>query len=138
MLTANNWSRPMYRLLAATLLILASPAAAAPDWRQSRDVEVRLSNYDIEPGTMRLKAGEPVRLRLVNISQSDHSFSAGQLFEAAQLRSRDRRLVSGGSVNVPAGDVREVVLVPAAGRYRARCGNLLHRILGMSSEIIVE
>jgi uncharacterized cupredoxin-like copper-binding protein len=129
----------MYRLLAATLLALAAaPAAGAPEWRQARDVEVRLSSFDIEPGTIRLKAGEPVRLRLVNISQGDHSFSAGDFFAAGQLRSRDAKAVSDGSVTVPAGDVREVVLVPAPGRYSARCGNLLHRILGMRSDIVVE
>jgi plastocyanin len=129
----------MYRLLAAGLLALAvAPAAAAAEWRQARDVEVRLSNFDIEPGAIRLKAGEPVRLRFVNTSQSDHSFSADEFFAAGQLRRRDTKVVRGGGVNVRAGDVREVLLVPAAGRYRARCGNILHRILGMSSEIIVE
>jgi uncharacterized cupredoxin-like copper-binding protein len=127
----------MYRLLVPALLI-ASPAAAAPDWRQSRDYEVRLSNNDIEPRRIQLRAGEPVRLRLVNVDPTRHSFSAPEFLSQAQLRSRDKRWISGGSIVVPAGDVREVVLVPAPGRYRARCGNLLHRILGMSSEIIVE
>jgi len=129
----------MYRLLAAALLLAAAaPASAAPEWRQSRDYEVRLSNFHIEPGTMRFKAGEPVRLRLVNISPTDHSFSADGFFRSAQIRNRDKKVVGDGSVAVRAGDVREVVLVPAAGRYRARCGSLFHRILGMSSEIIVE
>ena len=126
----------MSLLLAA--LILAAPAASAPEWRQSREVEVRLSSFDIDPGTMRLKAGEPVRLRLVNTSQSSHSFSAPDFFRAARLRSRDQRRVTDGSIDVPAGDAREVALVPAAGRYRARCSNVLHWILGMRSEIIVE
>ena len=119
-------------------LILAAPGASAPEWRQSREVEVRLSSFDIDPGTMRLKAGEPVRLRLVNTSQSSHSFSAPDFFRAAQVRSRDQRRVTDGSIDVPAGDAREVALVPAAGRYRARCSNVLHWILGMRSEIIVE
>nr|WP_295373022.1 cupredoxin domain-containing protein [uncultured Sphingosinicella sp.] len=127
----------MYRLLIPALLI-ASPAAAAPDWRQSRDFEVRLSNNDIEPQRIQLRAGEPVRLRIVNIDQTGHSFSAGAFLSRAQVRNRDKRWISGGSIAVPAGDVREVVLVPAPGRYRARCGNLVHRILGMSSEIVVE
>ena len=126
----------MSLLLAA--LILAAPAASAPEWRQSREVEVRLSSFDIDPGTMRLKAGEPVRLRLVNTSQSSHSFSAPDFFRAARLRSRDQRRVTDGSIDVPAGDAREVALVPAAGHYRARCSNVLHWILGMRSEIIVE
>ena len=129
----------MSLLLAALMLAAATaPAASAPEWRQSRDVEVRLSSFDIEPETIRLAAGEPVRLRLVNTSQGSHSFSAPDFFRAAQLRSRDQRRVPNGSIDVPAGDAREVALVPAAGRYRARCGNVLHWILGMRSEIIVE
>lgn len=127
----------MYRLL-IPLLLIASPAAAAPDWRQSRDYEVRLSNNDIEPRRIQLRAGEPVRLRFVNLDPTGHSLSAGDFFSRAQIRNRDKRWVSGGRIAVPAGDVREVVLVPAPGRYRARSGNLLHRILGMSSEIVVE
>ena len=128
----------MFRLLATLLALSAVPAAAATEWRQAREVEVRLSNFDMAPGTIMLRAGEPVRLRLVNISQSDHSFSADSFFAAGQLRNRDAKAVSGGSINVPAGDVREVVLVPAAGRYRARCGHFLHWMLGMRSEIVVE
>lgn len=129
----------MHRLLVPALLLLAAaPAGGAPEWRQSRDFEVRLSSFDIEPGTMRLRAGEPLRLRLVNVSQGDHSFSAGEFFERAQIRNRDRQALSDGSITVRANDVREVVLVPAAGRYSARCGNFIHWILGMRSEIIVE
>lgn len=129
----------MYRLLAAALAALAAaPATGQTDWRQAREVEIRLSSFDIEPGTIRFAAGEPVRLRLVNISQGAHSFSAPDLFRAAQLRSRDERHVARGQVVVPAGDVREIVLVPARGRYGARCGNVLHWILGMRSNIVVE
>lgn len=126
-------------LLAATIAaLLAAPAAGAPEWRQARDFEVRLSNFDIEPAAMTLRAGEPVRLRLVNVSQAEHSFSASEFFRAAEIRGRDAQAISRGSIIVPAGDVREVVLVPAPGRYRARCSNLLHWILGMRSEIVVE
>ena len=129
----------MPRLLAAmTLLLAAAPAGGATEWRQSRDVEVRLSSFDIEPGTIRLKAGEPVRLNLVNVSQGDHSFSAPGFFRAAQVRSRDQRKLADGGIEVPAGDAREVVLVPTPGRYSARCGNFIHWILGMRSEIIVQ
>ena len=128
----------MFRLITAAILALAAPASAATDWRQSRDYEVRLVNFDIAPGTMQLKAGEPVRLRLLNGSNTAHSFSADQFFASAQLRNRDKKLVSNGKVDVPAGEVRELVLVPAAGRYHARCSNPLHRIFGMSSDIVVE
>jgi plastocyanin len=118
--------------------IIAAPAAAAPDWRQAREVEVLLSNLDIQPETIRLKAGQPVRLRFVNNSHIPHSFGAGGFFRKAEYRNRDKGGVGSGSVQVGPGDTLEVVLVPVAGRYSASCSNLYHRIMGMRARIIVE
>ena len=132
------WCRPMIRLLSLGLALLATPALAAPEWRQARDYEVRLSSFDIEPRTMRFRAGEPLRLRLVNVSGQAHSFDADGFFGAAQVRGREARAIRGGKVVVPPNDVREILLVPSAGRYSAHSGSLLARILGMSSRIIVE
>ena len=129
----------MHRLcLLLSMSIIAAPAAAAPDWRQAREVDVLLSNLDIEPETIRLKAGQPVRMRFVNNSHIPHSFGAGGFFRKAQYRNRDRGGVGGGPVEVGAGDTVEVVLIPAAGRYSASCGNLFHRVMGMRARIIVE
>ena len=129
----------MHRLcLLASLSLIAAPAAAQTDWRQAREVDVLLSNLDIQPETIRLRAGEPVRLRFVNNSHIAHSFSAGGFFKASQYRSRDKGRVGGGSVEVGPGDTKEVVLVPAKGRYSARCSNLFHRVMGMTAKIVVE
>jgi hypothetical protein len=87
---------------------------------------------------MRFRAGEPLRLRLVNVSQQAHSFDAGGFFASAEVRGRESRSVRGGKVTVPPNDVREILLVPKAGRYSAHAGSLLSRVLGMSSRIIVE
>ena len=130
--------RAMRALLLPVLLFLPVPALAAPEWRQARDVELRISNFDFTPAAINLRAGEPIRLRLVNISPTTHSFDADAFFARAQLRSREARIVADGKVVVPANDVREILLVPAPGRYRARSGNLITRLLGMSSQIIVE
>jgi hypothetical protein len=54
------------------------------------------------------------------------------------VRGREARSVRGGKVTVPPNDVREILLVPKAGRYSAHAGSLLSRVLGMSSRIIVE
>lgn len=102
------------------------------------EYDVLLSTYDIQPGEIRLKAGEPVRLRFVNTSNQGLTFSAGGFFRAAQLRRRDSAIVRGGAVAVPALSTRTIVLVPKAGRYKAQGANLLHRLLGMSGRIIVE
>ena len=120
------------------LISLASPAAAAPDWRQAREYDVLLSSFDIQPGTIQLRAGEPLRLRLINNSVEPHSFSAGSFFRASEVRSRESALVAGGSVTVGPGETREILLVPKAGRYSARCPNFFHRIMGMKTRIVVE
>ncbi|HEX8467055.1 MAG TPA: hypothetical protein VF620_04545 [Allosphingosinicella sp.] len=118
-------------------LFLVSPAAAQ-EWRMAPEYDVLLTTYDIQPGEIRLKAGEPVRLRFVNNSNQGLKFSAGDFFRDSKLRRRDSALVKGGSLEVPALSTRTLVLVPKAGRYRATGANLLHRLLGMSGRIIVE
>ncbi len=117
---------------------IASPASAAPEWRQAREYEVLLSSFDIEPPAMTFAAGEPLRLRLINNSTIPHSFSAGDFFRAGEVRPRERQLVSSGKVEVGPGQTREILIVPAKGRYSARCSNLVHRVMGMSARIVVE
>ncbi len=124
--------------LLSFLLLFPAPAAAAPDWRQAREYDVLLSSFDIQPPRMTFKAGEPLRLRLINNSVEPHSFSAGAFFRGSEVRTRERALVAGGSVTVGPGETREILLVPKAGRYTARCPNLFHRIMGMRARIIVE
>ena len=127
----------MRRLLLPLALLIASPAAAQ-DWRMAPEYDVQLSTYDIQPQDIRLRAGEPVRLRFVNNSNQRLTFSAGGFFRSARMRRRDSGLVRGGSVSVPPLSTRTVVLVPRPGRYRVQGANLLHRVLGMNARIIVE
>jgi len=127
----------MRSLFLPLALLLASPAAAQ-DWRTAPEYDVLLTTYDIQPGEIRLRAGEPVRLRFVNTTNQGLSFSAGGFFRNAQLRRRDSALVRDGSIEVPPLSTRTVVLVPKAGRYKATGANFLHRLLGMSGRIIVE
>jgi plastocyanin len=127
----------MRRLLLLIALLAAAPAAAQ-EWRMAPEIDVQLSAYDIQPRDIRLKAGEPVRLRFVNSSNQGLTFSAGDFFRSARLRRRDSGLVRGGAVRVPPLSTRTVVLVPRAGRYRTQGANILHRMLGMSGRIIVE
>ena len=119
------------------LVLAPTSALAAPDWRQAREYEVLLSSFDIQPKTMEFSAGQPVRLRLINNSSISHGFSAAEFFRSGEVRAREQKLVANGSVEVPPGDTREVLIVPVAGEYRARCPNLLHRVLGMSARIVV-
>ena len=127
----------MRSLLLPLALLLAAPAAAQ-EWRMAPEYDVQLTAYDIQPGEIRLRAGEPVRLRFVNSSNQGLTFAAGDFFRSSKLRRRDSRLVKGGSVRVPPLSTRTIVLVPRPGRYAARGANILHRMLGMSGRIIVE
>jgi plastocyanin len=129
--------RPLLSLAAFALGVTAS-AAAAQDWRGAREYEVLLTSFDVQPDEIRLKAGEPVRLRLVNTSNQGHSFSAEAFFKGASMRKRDAGMVKGGQIVVPPLSTREVILVPKPGRYKATSGNFLHRLMGMSARIVVE
>jgi plastocyanin len=123
--------------LLVCLIAIASPAFGQ-EWRQAPEYDVLLTSYDIQPKTIRLKAGEPVRLRFVNDSNQRHDFSAKSFFRRSQLRGRDAELVADGSLDVGPLSARTIALVPRAGRYKAASGNLLHRLLGMRGTIVVE
>lgn len=128
------------RILAGLVLasLFAVPAAAA-EWRQAREYELRLSGFDIEPADIRLRAGEPVRLRFVNHGSVGYRLSAPAFFRNARLRTRDvRTLGRRGTISLAPGETREILLVPAPGRYAMRSRNLFHRVLGMRGRIIVE
>lgn len=120
------------------IFLAGSAAAQQPEWRAAPEYDVLLAPYRYEPETIRLEAGRPVKLRFVNQGQATYSFSAEDFFAAARLRSGDAEHVAGGRLRLAPGERRTIALVPARGRYRARSGNLLHRLLGMSAEIVVE
>ena len=121
--------------LSLLLILPASAAANQPAAVQPRIVEVRLSSFDYTPRTIRLRAGQPVVLRLVNTGGGGHNFAAPQFFAAARLI--EAGALRNGKVEVPSRQTREVRLVPARGRYRLRCTHTLHSALGMRGEIVV-
>jgi len=131
------------KLLPLLVLVLAAPAAVAtaqqqPEWRQSAEYDVLLRPFAYEPRVIRLDAGRPVRLRFVNSGQAPLTFRAPEFFRRSQVRAGDADLVAAGSLSLAPGERRTIVLVPQAGRYRVRSANLMHRLLGMSGEIVVE
>jgi hypothetical protein len=128
----------MRPFLLPALLMLAAAPAAAQEWRSAPEYDVLLTTYDIAPEEIRLKADRPVRLRFVNTSNQALVFSAGGFFKAAQMRRRDGDVVKGGTVAVPPLATQTVVLVPRKGRYKARGGSFVHRLMGMRGRIVVE
>lgn len=132
---------PRRILFLLAFLVALPPAQAAqqqPEWRQSSEYDVLLRPFGFEPRVIRLEAGRPVRLRFVNSGQASLSFRAPAFFASARLRPRDAGLGSSGVLRLAPGERRTIALVPVAGRYRVRSGNLVHRLRGMSGEIVVE
>lgn len=125
-------------LLCLSLSAAAAVPAAGQEWRSAPEYDVLLTSYDIEPGTIRLKAGQPVRLRFVNNSNQGHSFAARQFFRDSRLRRRDAVRVADGSLDVPPLSTETIVLVPKAGRYAVGGRSFLSRLLGMKARIVVE
>ena len=121
------------RKIVPMLLLLAVPAAAqAP---AGRTVEVELSSFAFTPGTIRLRAGEPVMLRLTNSGRGGHNFSAPEFFAASQPSGAPLR---DGAIEVPSRQTIMVRVVPRRGSYRLRCTHTLHTAFGMRGEILVE
>src|SRR5579872_1975444 len=74
-------------------------------------ITVQMSNFEFDPSDIRLKVGLPVRLRLVNVSNGGHNFSAPSFF-AASGSSPSSSASQNGTVEVPAHQTVEIVSVP--------------------------
>ena len=128
------------RLLLLLLALLAAMPASAeePNWHAAPEYDVLMRPFDYEPSTIRLTAGQAVKLRFINQGQATFSFAAEPFFRASQIRAGDLAIVTDGQCEVAPGEQRVIALIPAPGHYQARSSNLAHRMLGMSAEIIVE
>ena len=135
----------MRRWLAALLIALAPGLG----WAQGRTaparelsvgpqtITIRLSNFSFEPEHLRLRAGVPVRLRLVNESGGGHDFSAPAFF-AASAYFAGSVAPPEGRVDVAGKSAAEISIVPERpGRYRVECTHFLHSLFGMTATIDV-
>lgn len=130
--------RLMVAVCALAIPVAAAGPAAAQEWPTAPEYDVLLTSYAIQPQVLKLKAGEPVKLRFVNNSNEPHRFAAGAFFARAELRGRDRDMVRHGEVAVPPLSERTVALVPRAGRYPMSGAPLAQRLLGMHGRIVVQ
>jgi plastocyanin len=128
----------MRRFLPLLLLLAAAPAQREPEWRTAPELDVLLRPWAIDPATIRLEAGQPVKLRFVNQGHATHSFSASEFFRASRLRGRDRDVAERGGLRLAPGERRTIALVPARGRYGAGSPNITQWALGMRGVIVVE
>lgn len=120
--------------LIALLLALPLPALAQDSPAPQR-VDITLSSFAFAPREIRLTAGRPVILHLVNTGGGGHNFSAPQFFAAASGVSGP---VAEGEIEVAGNQSVEIRLTPARGSYRLRCTHTMHTAFGMRGTILVE
>ena len=118
-------------------LALALPVAALAQ-NGPPVVEVRLSSFDFDPATIRLRAGQPIVLRLTNTGSGGHNFAAPQFFAAAAIVEGQGVPIRDGAIEVGSRQTVSVRLTPARGTYRLRCTHTMHSMFGMRGEIVVE
>jgi plastocyanin len=104
---------------------------------EAKTITVRLSSFAFTPDHLRLKAGVPVRLRLVNESNGGHDFSAPAFFAASRPLPNSWSPPD-GDVAVGSNKTVEIALVPRTpGTYRVECTHFLHSLFGMHGTVEV-
>ena len=119
------------RIAAAALVSLAAPAASQP---APPIITIALDSFAYAPRPIVLAAGRPVRMHFVNRSGSGHDFTARRFFQSARIL---RGAIPEGQVELAGHATAAIELVPARGRYKVYCSHFGHKLMGMSTEIIV-
>ena len=124
------------QLFLIPLLALTASSAMA---QSTATVPVQLSNYRFTPNQIVLQHGRPYVLSLTNAAEGGHNFASPSFFAAASVAAADQALIKKGSVEVPAGQVREIHFVaPGPGQYDLKCTHFLHAGFGMKGTIVVQ
>jgi plastocyanin len=123
---------------ASTHRITPQLAAEGADFAQATPLRVRLSSFRFTPATLRLQAGRPYALTLVNTSSMEHTFAAPEFFATAQVRPDEAARIASGEVQLAQRQSVTLHLIPRAGAYDFACTKFGHATLGMRGKIIVE
>jgi uncharacterized cupredoxin-like copper-binding protein len=125
------------RIISVALALLPYlPASAAPADQQ---IDVALSNFSFAPNMLHLQRNTSYTLHLMNTASGGHSFSAPQLFAAAQIAPEDSGKIANGRIEIPAGQAVDIHLTPmTAGSYAIVCTHFLHQSFGMHGTAIIE
>lgn len=116
--------------LAAALSVLPGIAQAAPVARAT----ITLESHRFAPAPIYLAGGVPVRMVFINRAGKSHDFTAREFFRSSRILTGR---VRNGEVDVAPGRTTVVDLIPARGTYKVHCSKFGHRMLGMSTMIIV-
>ena len=120
------------------LPLMIAATTSAPAQPAPRTVSVQLSSFDFTPRDIRLRAGEPIVLRLTNTGNGGHNFSAPSFFRAAAIAPGQGVAIDRGAIEVPGHRTVSLRLTPGRGNYRLRCTHTLHTAFGMKGRITVD
>ena len=127
-------------LLALSGAAVSSAVLPAPLVAQAgpQRVEIVLANFSFTPSEIRLAAGTPVTLHLVNRGSGGHNFMAREFFTAASMGCRHAHKTGHeGRGRTGQGRGYGHHADPAAGSYKVKCGYFLHAGFGMKGTITV-
>ena len=118
-------------LLTAALALLPGMAVSKPP---SARATIILESHRYAPAPIYLAGGVRTRLIFINRAGKTHDFTAREFFGTSRILAG--RVVR-GEVSVPPGRSRVVDLIPTRGTYKVHCSEFGHRLLGMSTMVIV-
>jgi uncharacterized cupredoxin-like copper-binding protein len=123
-------------LLALPLVLIGAQPATS---QTPTVIGVQLTSFSFTPKTILLDHGHDYVLRLANVADGGHDFTAHEFFAASAVADADRHFIIDGVVEVPSGQVREIHLTApdAAGSYHLKCSHSFHKMFGMSGSIVV-
>jgi plastocyanin len=121
-------------------------ALATADWSRMVDVTIEMHDYGYRPREVRLRAGQPYRLRLANNGGVSHYFTAPEFLATVAARKAEVphqaevKAATFTSFEVHGrGGALDLYFIPLVrGTYRAHCHIKDHLPLGIEGTLIVE
>ena len=119
---------------------------AATDWSRVEHVKIELRDSGVLPQELRLKAGQPYRLTLLNAGVNNHYFNAPEFYRSIAVRKAEvPRYAEIKAARITtlevfaAGGTVDLWFVPLdKGRFVAHCHLGNHREMGVEAHLVVE
>lgn len=121
-------------------------ALKSADWARMEDLSIEMHDYGYRPRELRLRVGQPYRLRLFNTGAVSHYFTAPEFLASVATRKAEvPRQAEVKAAYFTAFEVHgrggslDVYFVPLVkGTYRAHCHIKDHLPLGIEGILVVE
>lgn len=119
---------------------------AATDWSRVEHVKIELRDSGVLPQELRLRAGQPYRLTLLNAGVNNHYFNAPEFYRSIAVRKAEvPRYAEIKAARITtleifaAGGTVDLWFVPLGkGRFVAHCHLGNHRDMGVEAHLVVE